>query len=857
MTKNLKYFVLLIFLLQNLISAQIKVTSLPQNSKGIFDQIFFDKNEFRNVELLDDDWTVHLENDSEKRIRLSVPAVFEGNNILIFEKKITLTQQQIQNSQIIAGFLGINYSCEISVNGYNIYKHPGGSVPFEISLPKDILKEKTTLTVKVNSKLNSENSIPSAYKFMYSSLSGGIIRDVYLKVVSPVHISAAACSTTLDPSFTKAFLNFNIGIENSFFSKASQNFQSQNILIRVNVYPNTSQVPVAKGDFLNTISSENSEINVKLEVNNPSLWSPEAPQFYLYEISLLRDGQLIDKTVKSFSVFKLKKDNNNFSLNGNPFAFQGTTYYLDETSLRRMIVYDKLKDDLTLIKNTGFNAVRFSKSYPHPYVIQLCQELGMFALIELPLNSIPEEILSEEDFQLSVLSRTKSYLSGYSGFGNTFCFGAGSSFLPNSEITEKFIKRLIEPAREKGIPVYASFIGIQRNPIENLDLYGVELFSTAVDTARGEIQKGISSLGKNSYFISEMSYPNYYGSQSGYLAKFSSDAQAKYFREMIDLAREAKISGFFINSLFDYKGEFASLYGGYSSDLIYKLGILDSRRNLSSIGYKVLVSKLSNDAKVTIPIGTRKEDSSIIFIVLALALTLVMAVLVNIKKKFKEDCTRALLRPYNFYADIRDHRIMSGIHTTILMFIQAGAASLLVTVLLYYFRSNILLEKLFLSFGHHSLMKLISYLAWNPASSFLFFMLLIMFKFVLVSSLIKFASFFIKTKVEFLSILFMVIWSFLPFTILLPLEAVLFKLLTMVSFNTLIYVFLILFFFWILQRILKGIYVVFDVMPLKVYLWSTGVIFLFIGGLLLKYQISNSIIFYINNSIKQYHSMIF
>ncbi|MFA7229143.1 MAG: glycoside hydrolase family 2 TIM barrel-domain containing protein, partial [Melioribacteraceae bacterium] len=646
------------------------------------------------------------------------------------------------------------------------------------------------------------------------------------------------------------------GIGNSAFSKTSQVSQSQNILIRINIFPAGSSVPQAKGEYAATISAEDNEAVLRLEINNPNLWSPRTPNFYLYEISLLRDGVVIDKAVRQFSIYKLSKNDNNFLLNGNPFSLQGTTYYLDESSLRKMSAYDKLRSDLILIKNTGFNSVRFPKSYPNPYAVKLCQELGLFALIELPLNSIPEEILADNDFQLRAINRARSSLSNYSEFGNTIILGAGSSFLINSETTQKFLSRIGKLMNEKGFLTYASFVGIQTNPINEIDFYGAELYSSSPEISREELQKGIESIGKNSLFISEMSYPNYYGNQSGYLAKFSSDAQAKYFRDMIDLARELKISGFFINSLFDYKGEYPSLYGGYSKDGIYKFGVLSSFRNLNGIGYKVLVSKLGSDTKVTIPIGTRKEDNSIIFILIALSLTLIMAVLVNIKKKFKEDCTRALLRPYNFYADIRDHRIMSGIHTTILMLIQAGSASLLITVLLYFYRTNILLEKLALSFGHHSFMNLLSYLAWNPVISFIFFSVVIIIKFALISAIIKFASFFIKTRVEFLSIFFMVVWSFLPFTVLLPLEAILFKILTMASLNSSVLIFLLFFFLWIFQRILKGIYVVFDVRPMLVYLYSFGIIILLAGAILIKYQATNSVLYYISNSFLQFNSMI-
>ena len=69
---------------------------------------------------------------------------------------------------------------------------------------------------------------------------------------------------------------------------------------------------------------------------------------------------------------------------------------------------------------------------------------------------------------------------------------------------------------------------------------------------------------------------------------------------------------------------------------------------------------LHNSENVTIPIGSKKADAPMIFIVFGIVLAILMGILVNSGRKFREDASRALLRPYNFYADIRDQRIISG-----------------------------------------------------------------------------------------------------------------------------------------------------------------------------------------------------
>ena len=854
-TRILSY---IIFLFSSLTFAQIKVTSLPTNVNGVFDAQFYNQNETRNVTLLNSGWYVYYENDPQKKVETTIPAIFEGEESLVFEKGISFTSDEVKNKQLRLGFLGLNYSAEILVNGYSIYKHPGGSYPFEIVLPNDIIKENAnnTISVKVNRKLNSENTIPVEQRFLFPAYDGGIIRDVYLKSVSLFHFSQVKYDYTLDQNLSKAFLNFKVNVENSAY-KSDQTNTSKEFLVRINLFAKGSATPQAKGDFVQTTNAEIHESNIKLELPNPQLWSPDAPNSYTCEVSLLENGVVVDKTVRQISLYQLKKSESGLLLNGNPFTFKGTTYFLNETTLRKTTSYQKLKDDLSLIKSTGFNSVRFAKCYPNPYALQLCRDMGLFALIELPINSVPEDILSKNDFDLSAEHSLKEFINVYSKYSTAVMFGVGSSFLPNSQTTEDFLGKLGKIIGDNKFLSYASFVGIQKSKIEGIDFIGLELMSVPVSRIKDEIDSTGGNFADQSLFVSELSYPNYKGGASGYLTKFSTEAQAKYFGDFINFAKDVSLPGFFINSLFEYRGAFPSLYSGYSSDGFYKLGVLDNYRNLNNIAYKVIASKLTTNEKVTIPIGATKDDSPLSFILFALALAIVLAVLINTKKKFREDCTRALLRPYNFFADIRDHRILSGIHTAIMMLIEAGAGSLLFTILLYFLKSNILLDKIFLSFGSATLMKVVSYLAWNPQSCFLILFLVFVVKFALLSLAIKFASFFIKTRVEIFSIFYTVTWSFLPFTLLLPIELVLYKILIAGSINAVIFIFLIIYFLWILQRMLKGIYVIFDVRPSSVYFYFLVVVIVILGGVVLKFQLSHSTLYYISNAIKQYKSMIF
>ncbi|KAF0151813.1 MAG: Beta-galactosidase/beta-glucuronidase domain protein [Ignavibacteria bacterium] len=854
MTIKLISFYCLILLFPILNLAEIKVTSLPSNKNQTFDRILFGSSDTRNVFLINDSWNVYHASDYGKKVKISVPAVFDGIDVLVFEKNVEFTEQQIKNNQIKIGFLGLSNSAEISLNGNTIFIHYGGAVPFDVSLPKDILRwdKANKITVKVNSKLDSEATIPTKQRFLFPEFSGGIIRDVYLKIVPQLSISKVDYSYTLG-NLNSGKINFDVHVENTT-TKEKINQQTQ-FYVLVNLYNSAgSQFQESFSQVIGT--EENYDARFEFYIQNPVLWSPESPNVYLSEISLIKDGVIIDKHAQEISFYQLNKSDNSFLLNGNPFAFNGTTYFLNETQPREKNLYEKIREELSFIKQTGFNSIRFAKSYPHPYALKVCQELGLFALVELPLNSVPEHFLEQNEYKLKLAGFAKEFLSNYLDYTSALLMGVGSGFLPNSFITEKFLTRVASEFKKKNILSYASFVGVQTQRIENVDLFGLEIFSVTKDLLEENLTSSISALGNSSIFLSELTYPNYKGSSAGYLVKNSKEAQAKYFEDVINLSRKNKISGFFINSLFGYRGAFPSMFAGFNEQNKYGINVINHSGNTNFIAYKVLKSKLTGGSKVTIPIGSRKEDNPIAFIIIALALSVTMAVLINTKRKFREDATRALIRPYNFFADIRDHRILSGIHSSILMLIIAASAALLVTIILFYLHNNILFEKLLLSFASSRLMLAVSYLAWNPQTCFVILLLAVVLKIALLSLIIKFGAFFVKTKVPLSSIYFTIIWALLPFTLFLPVELILYKVLMMEAANSIIAILLTIFFLWLYLRLIKGIYVIFDVRPLFVYLYSFIFVFVLLGGVLLKYQLTHSVFYYLSNAVMQYNSMI-
>ncbi len=838
--------------------SQIVFKELPGYKSDFSDSVFFDLSETRHIISLDGKWIVYSAKEKDaKKISISVPSVFKGDADLVFEKSFNLTKEQVADYKFKIFFLGLNYYADIVVNNIVIYRHRGGAYPFTVDLPRDILnsEKSNVLSVQLSYKLDSESTIPVKQRFLFPENYGGIIRDVYLHLIPNISVTETNFNYSSDPKSKKVLLNIGALIENKEFKDITDSLHKpKDFELAVTVYnPDMSGSVKNKKQTFQLNKNEQKKFTDVIELSNPSLWSPELPQSYHIEVLLTRGDELIDKVRKDISIYFLSPGDNNLTLNNQPFVFKGTTYVPSFGQNGDLATLDQMEKDIKLIASTGFNCVRFAKSVPNPYYLRLCEKYGLLSFLEIPISSIPSDLASNPNF----ITRSKNYLSefikGYKNFWDFTAIGLGSSYLPDLDEHRTLLEALESVAKkEKGLLTYASFAGFDLPFNNDLDLYGVELVNNSLDNDTTQLNLLSKKLDNGRVFISEATYFVNAGNTSGYVNDYSYEAQAKYFEDFIDTFSKTNAVGYFINSMFDYRGDYKSFLSGYDENNIYRIGLIDEDRKTEHLSFKVVKSKLKNTERVTIPIGSKHDKAPVIFIVIGLVLALIIGILVNSGRKFREDISRALFRPYNFFADIRDQRIISSYHSTIMGFVIAVVMGLMVSSLLYFLRDNIVFEKIILSFGSVWLTGIISYLAWNPFATILWLSISFCVVLILVILVIRFASLFIKNRVYFSSIYFAVVWAFLPFVLLIPVGIILYRLLAADVANVYIYIGLILFAVWVFYRLMKGIYVIFDVASGSVYLYSIVIVVFILTSAVLYYEFKNSLVDYLLLTLRQY-----
>ncbi len=848
MLKNTKLLLLTLLFFTSISFAQIKIIEFPVPNYGETDSLFFDITSTRNIIPLSKNWHLYLPENPENKIDVTIPSIFINENSVVYQREFNFSPEQILNYKFEFVSFGINYMCEIFINNVSLYKHAGGTYPFTVEIPKDILNYDVpnVLQIKVYHKLDAKNTIPVKPRFLFPDSKGGILRDLYIKLIPLKRLENINYTFTSSKrnKKTKAKLNikFDIVDESPTGEEGQINYKCY-----LQFYDPAKETILYSKDFnIKFKNSRKVKKSVNISLSNPEFWDLTARKNYFLRLVLSDGENILDEYKQNIPLRKISLTRNGIKLNGKKITIKGVTYITSSDVFYTDDLYDVFKRDIKIIKDAGFNAVRFAKDIPHPYLLKLCEDYGLFAFVELPINSIPEKFLNTEEF----LIRSENYINQLTNYYKHFPMlagiGLGGSFLPDNQINMEFVKKLAGIVKQNsGLLTYASFVGIQKDSIDNLDLYGIELYAKTLPS-------GFQPDNKINYFISEATYPTYNGETNGYLNIFSFEGQAKYFNDIITQTRKLGLKGYFLNSMFDFKGDFIPMFSGYDENKIYKIGLLGIDRKSDRASFNIIKARVKNGKRINIPLGDKSDDSPLFFIIASLVLSFLLGLLINSNKKFREDAIRALLRPYNFYADIRDQRILSGFNTNFLMILLAGSHALLLTNLLYFLKNNILIEKMLIALGSPGYISVVSSLAWNPVDAFVAFFLLSIIGFWVLAIVTKIASFFIKNRVIFSSIYYVVIWAFLPLTILLPLELVLYRILMADLINWYLYFFIILFGFWLVQRLLKGIYVIFDVRPSPVYFYGFLLAVLILGTVILYFQLSEYTLFYFINAIKQY-----
>jgi beta-glucuronidase len=286
-------------------------------------------------------------------------------------------------------FEQVNYSATVWLNGVQVGSHSGAHEPFELRLPKALVKagSANSLVLRIDSR-RTINDLPPARSDEFGVPQGGwwnyagILREVYLRAVDQIDISSVNVRPDLPCPSCSADVNWQVKLSN---------LGSKTESVTVAGRFGSKRLTIGKATLRPGASTT---LTKRLSVAKPKLWSPARP--YLYDASLVAaaGARTFQRYTRHVGVRSIKVDSvGRLTLNGQRLDLRGVGMHEDAPG-RGFAIDNAFRD-----KQIGFardlGGLMLRSHYPlHPYTLQRADQLGMLVWSEVPVYQIPNAQLA-------------------------------------------------------------------------------------------------------------------------------------------------------------------------------------------------------------------------------------------------------------------------------------------------------------------------------------------------------------------------------------------------------------------------------------------------------------------------------
>lgn len=286
-----------------------------------------------------------------------------------YRKSFTLPES-CAGQTLMLNFDGVYSDAYIYVNGTLMGENHYGYTSFAFDISDFVTCDGQTenvIAVKAVSNIRSSR--------WYSG--SGIYRDVTLIATDPVHVERYGTKvTTPDIENGTGTVSTEVTVKND-------SDEGKTVTIRNTVYASDGTTASNSDETSVTVNAgETATATSEPIVNDPKLWTTDAPNLYYVRTELLVDGSVVDTYDTDFGFRYFSFDSTGFHLNGKNVKLNGVCMHHDQGALGSAAAYDAMYRQLAKMKDMGVNAIRTSHNPADEDFIDICNELGLLVMEE-------------------------------------------------------------------------------------------------------------------------------------------------------------------------------------------------------------------------------------------------------------------------------------------------------------------------------------------------------------------------------------------------------------------------------------------------------------------------------------------
>ncbi|WP_145513193.1 beta-galactosidase [Yersinia massiliensis] len=319
-------------------------------------------------------------------IPVDPPRVPEENPTGCYSREFTLAPDWLASGQTRIIFDGVNSAFYLWCNGSWIGYSQDSRLPAEFDLTPYLQAGNNRIAVLV---LRWSDGTYLEDQDMWRM--SGIFRDVSLLHKPDIHLRDIHIATHLSPEFSSANLEVMAAVNipplqmnNPLVTGAFQ--------IRVQLWL-ADQLITSKKQPLGTEAIDerghySDRTRLSMRVERPLLWSAEEPTLYRAVVSLLNDqDELIEAEAYDVGFRQVAIHQGLLKVNGKAVLIRGVNRHEHHPQTGQTIDEASMLQDIILMKQHNFNAVRCSHYPNHPLWYRLCDRYGLYVVDEANIET--------------------------------------------------------------------------------------------------------------------------------------------------------------------------------------------------------------------------------------------------------------------------------------------------------------------------------------------------------------------------------------------------------------------------------------------------------------------------------------
>ncbi|MCR3693621.1 MULTISPECIES: beta-galactosidase [Citrobacter] len=332
-------------------------------------------------------------------IPVNPPYVPAQNPTGCYSLTFNIEDAWLEEGQTRIIFDGVNSAFHLWCNGRWVGYGQDSRLPSEFDLSDYLLRGENRLAVMVLRW--SDGSYLEDQDMWRMS---GIFRDVSLLHKPTTQIRDLRINTRFNDDFSRATLEAEVrvgGNENEDLRVTLQLWEGET-LSHETTSPLGSEIIDERGAY-------HDRVTLRLNVEKPALWSAETPNLYRAVVQLhTAGGVLIEAEACDVGFRQVCIENGLLLLNGKPLLIRGTNRHEHHPVNGQVMDEATMVQDILLMKQNNFNAVRCSHYPNHPLWYTLCDRYGLYVVDEANIEThgmVPMNRLTDDPAWLPAMSQ--------------------------------------------------------------------------------------------------------------------------------------------------------------------------------------------------------------------------------------------------------------------------------------------------------------------------------------------------------------------------------------------------------------------------------------------------------------------